>query len=126
MNIRRMILQMIGGKLSVWKQKQISPSSDISLSADVYTWLETEIAKLNLSTNSFVCILRDNIDLTKWDTDEFVGTMFNKDQPSNVNKVYLRCRGISNIQSVYLQNRNFISNETCKVYASETYTIFYQ
>lgn len=111
---------------SIWKQKQISPSSDISLSTDVYTWLETEIAKLNLSTNSFVCVLRDNIDFTTWKENELIGTMFNKDQPSNVSKVYFRCRGMANIQSIYLQNRNFQSNETCIVYASETYTIFYQ
>ena len=110
----------------MWKQKRISPQSDISLSGDIYTWLATEIDDLNLSTNSFVCIVRDNVDLSTWAENEFIVSTFVKDQPSNVNKQYYRCRGMSNIQAIYLQNRSFATNETCYVYANETYTIFYQ
>ena len=113
------------GNASRWKQKQISPSSDISLSTDVYTWLETEIGKLNLPFNSFICIIRENYDMSTWAQDDFICATFVKDQPSTVNKQYGRCRGTINIESMYIQMRNFITIETCNVYANETYTIFY-
>ena len=106
---------------SVWKQKQISPSSNISLAGDVLTWLESEIANLQISTNGFVCVMRDNVDISTWSQDEFVGAMFNKDQTGT--KSYYRCRGMV---SIYLQNRSFPNDETATVYANETYTIFYQ
>lgn len=122
MQLRRSLMMAIkGGASSVWSQKVITVPSNMTTASDVLTWLQSEMP----STYTLMCCLRDNVDMSTWNQDDFIFTGWGNLQSTTNAMQYQRVRGVSG-DDPYFQNRNYSNNETTNVYQGETFTIFYQ
>lgn len=105
----------------MWSQKVITVPSDMTTASDILTWLQSEMP----STYMVMSCMRDNVDMSTWNQDDFIITQWMKSDHSANAMKYQRIRGISG-SSPYMQDRNFSNNESTYVYKDETFTIFYQ
>ena len=122
--IRRRMLQMIGGVVSVWNQKTVTVPTNMTTTSEVKNWLETN-GVIPDCDYGFIII---NKPVADWIANEFFcgeiikgsATLWNGSNGS-----YYRARG-STVASRYIQNRSITNNEECVAIQNTEYTIFYQ